>query len=149
MGQRFWQGSSLMRSVPTEKGKTMREKLIELLDNFNRDLSPYAGNSKLFIVDDNCELADHLIANGVTVQNWIPVTERFPEDVYGKDREKILVLVRTKSGNVSQCARCADYDCTADATLSQFKWHKNGKFYWSKGKKVTHWMPLPQPPKGE
>ena len=45
-----------------------REKLIELLDNFNRDLSKYAGDPKFFVVDDNCELADHLLANGVTFE---------------------------------------------------------------------------------
>ena len=45
-----------------------REKLIELLDGFNRDLSKYAGDPKFFVVDDNIELADHLIANGVTVR---------------------------------------------------------------------------------
>ena len=46
----------------------VREKLVELLDNFNRDLSKYAGNPKFFVVDDNIELADYLIARGVTVQ---------------------------------------------------------------------------------
>ena len=33
----------------------VREKLVELLDNFHRDLSPFAGNEKLFVVDDNVE----------------------------------------------------------------------------------------------
>ena len=115
-----------------------REKLIELLKS----------SCDVWVADSSAKLlADHLIANGVTVQQWIPVTERLPEDVYGKDREKIVVLVRTKSGKISQCARMADYNCTTDATLSQVKWHKNGQFYWSKGKTVTHWMPLPEPPK--
>ena len=119
-----------------------REKLIELLEN-----SPYLDVLGGYL--DYETAADHLIAHGVTVQEWISVKDRFPEDVYGKERDKIVVLVLTKSGNVSQCTRCADYDCTTDATLSQVKWTKNGQFYWSKGKKVTHWMPLPQPPKGE
>lgn len=95
------------------------------------------------------EFVDHLIANGVTIQEWISVKERLPEDVYGKDREQIVVLVCTKSGKVSQCARMADYECIADETLTKVEWIKNGKFYWSKNKAVTHWMPLPQPPKGE
>lgn len=53
-------------------------KLVELLDSFNRDLSKYAGNPKFFVVDDNIELADHLIAHGVTVQKhgqWMPYLE--------------------------------------------------------------------------
>lgn len=78
---------------------------------------------------------------------WIPVTERLPEDVYGKEREQIVVLVCTKSGKVSQCARMADYECIADETLTKVEWIKNGKFYWSKNKAVTHWMPLPEAPK--
>ena len=41
------------------------EKLIKLLDNFTHNVSPYAGDSKYFMVDDNRELADHLIANDV------------------------------------------------------------------------------------
>ena len=77
------------------------------------------------------------------------MTERLPEDVYGKYRERIVVLVCTKSGKVSQCARMADYDLAADSTLSNAMLVKNGKFYWSKDKAVTHWMPLPEPPKGE
>ena len=95
------------------------------------------------------EIADDLIACGVTAQEWISVKDRLPEDVYGKNRKKIIVLVRTKSGNVSQCARCADYECIADEKLTKVEWIRNGRFYWNKYKKVTHWMPLPEPPKGE
>jgi hypothetical protein len=116
----------------------MRDRLIELLD-WNCG----------WIEAKASDVADHLIANGVTVQEWISVKDRLPEDVYGKDREQIVVLVCTKSGKVSQCARMADYECIADETLTKVEWIKNGKFYWSKNKAVTHWMPLPQPPKGE
>lgn len=46
-----------------------RDKLIELImtidDGYSRSAAEY--------------LADHLIANGVTVQRWIPVSERLPE----------------------------------------------------------------------
>lgn len=148
-------------SAHTEKGKTMtdREKLIELIDKARR----YAANKcHSFMAcaecshygehDGNCRnayIAESLISNGVTVQKWIPVTEWFPEDIYGKDREKIVVLVRTKSGNVSQCARMAYYENAKVSTFTDVKWVKNRQFYWSKGKKVTHWMPLPEPPKGE
>ena len=45
---------------------TDREKMIELLDNFQYDLKDYVGNNKAFVVDNHIELADHLIANGVT-----------------------------------------------------------------------------------
>lgn len=57
----------------------VREKLVELLDNFHRDLSPFAGNEKLFVVDDNVEQAEYLIEHGVTVQEWVSVDDRLPQ----------------------------------------------------------------------
>lgn len=124
----FFYGQRAGRELWAEKPKDVQDKDIEA---FNRDIS----------------VVRSAIANGVTVQKWIPVTERLPEDVYGKNRDKIAVLVCTKSGNVSQCVRCADCVLIADETFSRVEWIKNGKFYWSKGKDVTHWMPLPEPPK--
>ena len=41
------------------------EKLVKLLDDFNRDLSPYAGEAKYTIWDDSVELAKYLIENDV------------------------------------------------------------------------------------
>lgn len=57
---------------------------------------------------------------------WIPVTERLPED----DRQ---VLACTKHGR----AFSAHYD------------HKWKRWQVSHSVKITHWMPLPEPPKGE
>ena len=45
----------------------VREKLVEILTN--------AGMGKY----ETQYIADILIANGVTVQRWIPVTERLPD----------------------------------------------------------------------
>ena len=63
-----------------------RDKLIELImtidDGYSRSAAEYH--------------ADHLIANGVTVQRWIPVGERLPENDYGKhwkDRKQYLVMM--------------------------------------------------------
>lgn len=74
--------------------------------------------------------------------DWINVTEKNPEDVYGMDREKISVLVCTKSGKVSESTRCAAYKF--DKQKLQFV--RTGDFYWSGSKNVTHWMLLPEPP---
>ena len=109
----------------------VREKLVKLIDDFHRDLSPFAGNEKLFVVDDNVEQAEYLIAHGVTVQKWISVKDRLPEDICS-------VLVVLEGLNIAFNG-----------------WYNDGK-WWTVGagtrpftRKVTHWMPLPQPPKGE
>ena len=71
------------------------------------------------------EVADHLISNGVTVQEWISVTERLPDWRDGK------VLVFTKYG-FSICERTV-----------------NNRWRGQHANWITHWTYLPQPPKGE
>lgn len=46
----------------------LREKLVQLIAQAAKENKSLVG-----------ELADHLIDHGVTVQEWIPVTERLPE----------------------------------------------------------------------
>ena len=92
----------------------VREKLVELLDIIIQPGQKTLG-----------DIADCLINNGVTVQEWIPVTERLP-----KPFENVIVF---RDGKIS-----IDYN------------EGNGWFaYDFNGKRVTHWMPLPKPPKGE
>lgn len=43
------------------------EKLVQLLDDFNRDLSTVHCNEKYIIWDDHVELAKYLLANNVIV----------------------------------------------------------------------------------
>lgn len=84
---------------------------------------------------------------GYRKQEWISVEDRLPEDVYGKDREQITVLVYTEGKKVSQCSRCAEYKLIEREPLDRDVFRRTGKFYWNKSKRVTHWMPLPEPPK--
>lgn len=102
----------------------MREKLIELLVNLTDRLGCQLVGYSLAM-----KIADRLIANGVTIQKWIPVTERLPEQ--GK-----CVLIYSDTGKVAE----GQYTVTQDWT--QFRWS-------AKNVIVTHWMPLPEPPKGE
>ena len=77
-------------------------------------------------VDPLEAVADYLLDNGVTfakdtnVPSWIPVSERLP-----KFGQKVIAY--------SDCVHFCWF------------WH-NDNYSWSK---VTHWMPLPEPPKEE
>lgn len=75
------------------------------------------------------ELADYLIANGVTVQEWISVKDRLPEN------EK-CVLVYSQDGGAAE----GKYNARFKEWV-QFRWNV------TELKNVTHWMLLPQPPK--
>ena len=96
----------------------MREKLLYLLDDA---LSVY----RLDAWENSDRIANHLIANGVTIQKWIPVTERLPE-------EDVRVLVWLGTGDITYTQIDTD-------RLHKKKWRR-----WTKN--VTHWMPLPEPP---
>ena len=115
---------------------TEREKLTEILNDIQQngndfwDVEIYG--MRIPDTVSNEDVADHLLTNGVTVQKWIPVSERMPE----KDVE---VLVFNGHG----------------IYVSQFyTWHAGsiGIDSWLMPQYCadpTHWMPLPEPPKEE
>ena len=80
-------------------------------------------------------IADNMIANGVTIQRWIPVEERLP-DHFG-----VFVVAISEPGKMRVGKDCADFDPFAKTWLPSM--------CWARGYKVTHWMPLPEPPKEE
>jgi hypothetical protein len=78
------------------------------------------------------QLADFLIAHGVTVQEWISVKDGLPE----KNRKAVLIALRWEETDIGW------YDKDDKCWQSEFiNSYDDGD--------VTHWMPLPQPPKGE
>ena len=81
--------------------------------------------------------ADHLIANGVTVQEWISVKDRLPEE----GEYVLCVLKGFNYGGKIQVCKFVPADKFKDKPY--FEHFRNGF------PSVTHWMPLPQPPKGE
>ena len=119
-----------------------REKLIELLWEYDQ-------MRMMRMSIEEC--VDKLIANGVTFATdnnvggkWIPVTERLPEDTLPRFSEvkQIKVLTALKSWNGLRTVR------------SQMRyrdtWCKETRWMWKySASDVTHWMPLPEPPKGE
>ena len=99
---------------------TDRERLIELL------VDSEVFNDADGKADANC-LADHLLANGATVQEWISVKDRLPS--VGCD---VLFVCESKNYGVG-----AYSDTYRDFFSGQFP-----------VKNVTHWCELPQPPEG-
>ena len=126
-----------------------REKLIELICNASYDITRICVNRDWC---DGCPaeygegqckeayIADHLIANGVTVQlEWISVKDRLPEK-YGR----YLALTPGYLKGFEQYNAWLIY------------YHPESGFYDTDPQwgdipmdDITHWMPLPQPPKGE
>lgn len=114
----------------------VREKMVELLDNAIIDSDDNYG------FPNTNQVADHLISNGVTVQEWIPASEP-PKKITNK------VIVLCKNG-YRGFGHYEDYK-------GKQTWYnlESGKPFtdWDledcESYEVTHWQPLPQPPKGE
>ena len=99
----------------------VREKLVELQlqADITDNISENGTQHREFI-------ADLMIANGVTVQEWISVKDRLPT-IYDADADGCVLAIH-KAGN-----------------KRYYHWRSvaNNPF------DFTHWMKTPQPPKGE
>ena len=124
-----------------------REKLIELLSEIACKTDDERCRK---CVEQDCvrcayeNVADHLIANGVTIatdnnvgDKWIPVTERLPEDfeevlVFGRSKlTRVMVIYIAFRKGRKWFVPC-DEDCIEQDPVI-----------------VSHWMPLPLSPEGE
>ena len=107
----------------------VREKLVELLKsvlpNFRNNMA-YWGEKPIY------EFADCLLANGVTVQEWISVKDRLPEPW-----KQVLIYSRH------------DFCESAVYIGIPGKWRVTWNHEMLDADSVTHWMPIPQLPKGE
>ena len=106
----------------------VREKLVDLIIDAKRT-DPETGSFTEY-------LADYLISNAVTVQEWIPVEDRLPE--YSNDGFADAVLVT--DGFVQHMAYFVG---------GEWRFAESGEIKEPMWYRITHWMPLPQPPKGE
>ena len=104
----------------------VREKLVELLTEFY-------GCDPMYYDVDALAIAQHLITNSVTVQEWISVKDRLPEPF-------VTVLVQMPGEEPFPTVR--------EGFISNDGIWQSAMFRREPGE-VTHWQPMPQQPKGE
>ena len=96
----------------------VREKLVDLI---RHEVVPYFAE----------RIADHLIANGVTMQEWISVTERLPE----AGGYVVCIAKRNPFSRFMPLVARIEKNGWVNPITEQYL------------SEVTHWMPMPQPPK--
>ena len=123
----------------------VREKLVEILGEF---LLWPSKMKNVWMPQGIEKLADHLIGNGVTVQEWISVDDKLPEVVSihkgyrstVKKSIRVLCVCVQKSGKTM----VKEGYCEWHNDYQEPRWQIPGTI-----DEVTHWQYLPQPPKGE
>ena len=123
----------------------VREKLVEILKQ-----APFEGKvlDEWWWEEKIKRIADHLIRNGVTVQEWINSDEMLPEfpclavDVNGNSVfiPDGILTIKDKHGEWCINASLAKEVRLIDGT-------KIDALIWEN--RIAYWMPIPQPPKGE
>ena len=101
----------------------VREKLIEIL---RKPIFPHE------LVDPTEAVADYLLDNGVTVQEWISVDDRLPDYF-----TSVLVWCPGNKCIYAAYRNARQEWYTFDDTIGHVVVNM-----------VTHWMPMPHPPKG-
>lgn len=115
----------------------VREKLVELL-------TKYFGVDPAYYGIEAAHLADHLITNGVTVQEWISVDDRLPEKsglyiTFGCTAAPLLWL-HDFDKDMGKFGVWWDYDTDGK---------KHPRYRFIEAEDITHWMPLPPEPRKE
>ena len=103
----------------------VREKLVELIIDAKRT-DPETGSFTEY-------LADYLISSGVTVQEWISVEDGLPE-VGGY---VVCIAKRNPFSRFMPMVARIEKNGWVNPITEQYI------------SEVTHWMPMPNPPKGE
>lgn len=103
----------------------VRGKLVELLQNAKAAMK---SENLSCDIARNMFVVDFMMANGVTVQEWISAKEP------PKERGEYLCYLK--------------YEPESSDVIRQNTYYGSGRWMAEPGR-LTHWMPLPEPPKGE
>ena len=130
---------------------TDREKLIELMRQVDACICNLCVGGEGRFNHSAGILADQLLANGVVVREWIPVTERLPEE----DGSYLCFSQYCGSGWCAVRGFAKD-GRKKDEYDFQRRWKNvwydyDSEYGYCVIDSITHWMPLPEPPmrKGE
>ena len=121
----------------------VREKLVDLIES-----ARYWGSNT------SEEIADYLISNGVTVQEWISVKDRLPEY---PGHYLVCTSINYWHGGCMDINENHKYYPNGTpvgydgSTMSVLDCYYDVAGHWNRvcDSHVTHWMPIPEPPKGE
>ena len=108
----------------------VREKLVELL---KRSKSAMKSENLSCDIARNMFVVDFMMENGVTVQEWIPVYDELPE-VGGY---VVCIAKRNPFSRFMPMVARIEKNGWVNPITEQYI------------SEITHWMQLPQPPKGE
>ena len=100
----------------------VREKLVELIES-----ARYCGSNT------SEEIADNLLENSITVQEWVSVDDRLPE----AGGYVVCIAKRNPFSRFMPMIARIEKNGWVNPITEQYI------------SEVTHWMPIPQPPKGE
>ena len=103
-----------------------REKLVELLTEFY-------GCDPMYYGDDALTIAQYLVDRGVTVPQWISVNDRLPE----AGGYVVCIAKRNPFSRFMPMVARIEKNGWVNPITEQYI------------SEVTHWMQMPQPPKGE
>ena len=123
----------------------VKEKLVELLGNIYLPMMDGHNTLGEYNIPHKFKekIADYLISNGVTVQEWISVKDRLPET------DGIYIVCDCRL-NGNQWIHTAGFRKASSSWCELHgMYYDDGYGRYSEQDKITHWMPMPNPPKGE
>ena len=115
----------------------VREKLAEI-ERAAEWFEKRTKNTPMPVARKMFELAGESLrekAHGATIPEWISVKDRLPEDF------EFIIVANWDENHTPRVVK-------RKALMAREYWGIVTGFY-AHGQQVTHWMPLPQPPKGE